>query len=133
MLDYAPLVECFSTKVHKSWIIILFMLIGGFVVISFIRYDLSDRYVGLVHENGIEILAKEDDLVRFPDYFFVDNVKYNYKMEVGDYYLDNNVRYRSVIMLSDLKSIKSVVDIKIVYGQTYLLKEILKIIKGGVK
>ena len=52
--------------------------------------------------------------------------------EISDeYYLDNNIHYRLITIISNYETDNKAVNIKFIYGRTSLLDKIIKIIKGG--
>ena len=89
--------------------------------------------MGIKETNTTKLLVEEENIASLPKQIVYENKKYDYEIkEISDeYYLDNNIHYRLITIISNYETDNKAVNIKFIYGRTSLLDKIIKIIKGG--
>jgi len=132
MTDFVKLIYK-KERFTYLWIIFLLLFLIMFTFIGLNKYERSNYYVGYIDNNNVSLLIDEQKITSLPEYVYFNNKKYDYEIQKisSDYILENNIRYRLVTLFSNFTTEDRVVDVKFIYGQTYLLNEVLKTIKGG--
>lgn len=118
----------------KYWIIFLILMILLILFVLLKKYDDELYFVGLNENNKIKILIKEEDIITLPNKVILNDKEFDYEIEniSLDNYLDNEINYKMLTISSDYKTDEKIVNLKFIKGKTRILKEIIKVIKGGI-
>lgn len=122
-----------TKKFANYWLILIITIILTTLFILLKKYDDSKVYMGIKETNTTKLLVEEENIASLPKQIVYENKKYDYEIkEISDeYYLDNNIHYRLITIISNYEADNKAVNIKFIYGRTSLLDKIIKIIKGG--
>lgn len=122
-----------NKKYTIYWIIFLTIMFLLITIVLLKKYDDEINYVGLNENNKIKILVKEEDITTLPKKIILNNKEYDYEINEisSEYYMDNEINYKMVTIQSDYKSNDKIINIKFHRGETRILNEIIRIIKGG--
>ena len=122
-----------TKKFDHYWLVLIIIIIIATSFILLKKYDDSKVYMGIKETNTTKLLVEEENIASLPKQIVYENKKYDYEIkEISDeYYLDNNIHYRLITIISNYEADNKAVNIKFIYGRTSLLDKIIKIIKGG--
>lgn len=122
-----------NKKFTNYWLVFITLMFILILIVLLKKYDDEINYIGLNENNQIKILVKEEDIISLPNKIVLNNQKYNYEIEEisNEYYVDNEINYKMVTISSEYITSDKIVNVKFIRGETRILNEIIKIIKGG--
>lgn len=118
-----------NKKFINYWIVFVLLLTVLILFVLLRKYEDSRVYTGIRDSNKTQVLIEDEKIPYLPDNLVFENKKYSYEIvEISDnYYINNNVIYKMITIVSDYKTDKKAVELKFVYGKKCLFDDI----KGG--